>query len=64
MFDLVLPPPVEAQGKKKPGEAEEAEEEVELDESLGDAAFMEESEEEDADVTEIIRGDIENEEET
>jgi hypothetical protein len=39
-------------------------EEVDLDESLGDAAFIEESEEEDADVTEIIGGDIENEEET
>ncbi len=42
----------EAQGKKKPGEAAEAEEEVELDdESLDDAAFIEESEEEDTDVT-------------
>ena len=56
----------EAQGKKKPGEAGEAEDEVELDddESLDDAAFIEESEEEDTDVTEIIGGDIENEEET
>ena len=55
----------EAQGKKKPGEAAEAEDEVELDdESLDDAAFIEESEEEDTDVTEIIGGDIENEEET
>jgi uncharacterized protein (TIGR02300 family) len=40
------------------------EEEVELDESLDDAAFIEETEEEDTDVTEIIGGDIENEEET
>ena len=55
----------EAQGKKKPGEAAEGEEDVELDdESLDDAAFIEESEEEDTDVTEIIGGDIENEEET
>ena len=55
----------EAQGKKKTGEAAEGEEDVELDdESLDDAAFIEESEEEDTDVTEIIGGDIENEEET
>jgi uncharacterized protein (TIGR02300 family) len=57
----------EAQGKKKkPGEAVEGEEDVELDddETLDDAAFIEESEEEDTDVTEIIGGDIENEEET
>jgi len=55
----------EAQGKKKQGEAAEVEDEVELDdESLDDAAFIEESEEEDTDVTEIIGGDIENEEET
>ena len=54
----------EAQGKKQ-GEAAEVEDEVELDdESLDDAAFIEESEEEDTDVTEIIGGDIENEEET
>ena len=39
------------------------EEEVEIDESLDDAAFIEEQEEEDADVTDIIGGDIENEEE-
>jgi uncharacterized protein (TIGR02300 family) len=52
---------------KKPGEPAEAEiedEEVEIDdESLDDAAFIEEQEEEDADVTDIIGGDIENEEE-
>ena len=54
----------EAQGKKQ-GEAAEVEDEVELDdESLDDAAFIEETEEEDTDVTEIIGGDIENEEET
>jgi hypothetical protein len=51
----------EAQGAKKPVEAEE---EVEIDESLDDAAFIEEQEEEDADVTDIIGGDIEDEEET
>jgi uncharacterized protein (TIGR02300 family) len=56
----------EAQGKKKPvvGDVPEGEEDVELDdESLDDAAFIEETEEEDTDVTEIIGGDIENEEE-
>ncbi len=54
----------EAQGKKKaPGDV--VEDDVELDdESLDDAAFIEEAEEEDTDVTEIIGGDIENEEET
>jgi len=53
-------------GAKKPaaeGETPEVED-VEMDESLDDAAFIEETEEEDADVTEIIGGDIENEEET
>jgi uncharacterized protein (TIGR02300 family) len=57
----------EAQGgtAKKPAEAADAEveEDVEMDESLDDAAFIEEQEEEDADVTDIIGGDIENEEE-
>jgi uncharacterized protein (TIGR02300 family) len=51
---------------KKPGEPAEAEiedEEVEIDETLDDATFIEEQEEEDADVTDIIGGDIENEEE-
>jgi hypothetical protein len=57
----------EAQGKKKKptGDAPAGEEDVELDdEALDDAAFIEETEEEDTDVTEIIGGDIENEEET
>jgi uncharacterized protein (TIGR02300 family) len=58
----------EAQGgaAKKPAEPAEAEveEDVEMDESLDDAAFIEEQEEEDADVTDIIGGDIENEEES
>ncbi len=55
----------EAQGSKAPVETTEPdiEEEVEMDESLDDAAFIEEQEEEDADVTDIIGGDIENEEE-
>ena len=55
----------EAQGTKKPAEnAEpEIEEEVEMDETLDDSTFIEEQEEEDADVTDIIGGDIENEEE-
>jgi uncharacterized protein (TIGR02300 family) len=56
----------EAQGKKKAaGDAPEGEDEVEIDdEALDDAAFIEETEEEDTDVTEIIGGDIEPEEET
>jgi uncharacterized protein (TIGR02300 family) len=56
----------EMQGKKKPAAAPiETDEDVELDdESLDDAAFIEETEEEDTDVTEIIGNDIENEEET
>lgn len=55
----------EAQGTKAPVETTEPdiEEEVEMDETLDDAAFIEEQEEEDADVTDIIGGDIENEEE-
>ena len=57
----------EASGTKKPADGAEpgaAEEEVEIDEPLDDAAFIEEQEEEDADVTDIIGGDIENEEES
>ena len=55
----------EAQGAKAAVETTEpdVEEEVELDETLDDAAFIEEQEEEDADVTDIIGGDIETEEE-
>ncbi len=56
----------EAQGAKKPATPAEPgteEEEVEIDEPLDDATFIEEQEEEDADVTDIIGGDIENEEE-
>jgi uncharacterized protein (TIGR02300 family) len=55
----------ETQGAKAPVETTEPdiEEEVEMDESLDDATFIEEQEEEDADVTDIIGGDIENEEE-
>jgi uncharacterized protein (TIGR02300 family) len=57
----------EATGTKKSAEGAEAaveDEEVEMDETLDDAAFIEEQEEEDADVTDIIGGEIENEEET
>ena len=55
----------EAQGTKKPAVAgaEAEEEEVEIDETLDDDTFIEEQEEEDADVTDIIGGDIETEEE-
>ena len=55
----------EAQGGKKAVETTEPdiEEDVEIDESLDDAALIEEQEEEDADVTDIIGGDIEDEEE-
>jgi hypothetical protein len=49
-----------AQGKKKPGEASEGKDDVELDgEGFGDAAFIEERE--DTDVSEIIGDDIETE---
>jgi uncharacterized protein (TIGR02300 family) len=57
----------EAQGGKKPALAEGGDvedEDVEMDESLDDAAFIEEQEEEDTDVSEIIGGDIEDEEES
>ena len=57
----------EAQGgaakKPAPAEPEVEDEEVEMDESMDDDTFIEEQEEEDADVTDIIGGDIENEEE-
>jgi uncharacterized protein (TIGR02300 family) len=47
----------------EPAEAEMEDEEVEMDESMDDAPFIEEQEEEDEDVTDIIGGDINNEEE-
>jgi uncharacterized protein (TIGR02300 family) len=52
--------------KKKPaGTNVETDDDVEIDdEGMDDDAFIEESEEEDTDVTEIIGNDIENEEET
>ena len=55
----------EAQGSKRvPADVPEVEDDVELDdERPGDDTFIEETEEEDTDVTEIIGGDIENEEE-
>jgi uncharacterized protein (TIGR02300 family) len=49
--------------KKGAEPAEVEDEEVEMDESLDDAPFIEEQEEEDEDVTDIIGGDIENDEE-
>ena len=52
----------EAQGKKGAEAAEGAEDDIEIDESLDDAALIEEQEETDEDVTDII-GDRENEEE-
>jgi uncharacterized protein (TIGR02300 family) len=60
----------EQQGKKKPAAADGTaaageEEEVEMgDESMDDAAFIEEQEEGDADVTDIIGESIEKEEES
>jgi uncharacterized protein (TIGR02300 family) len=58
----------EKQGKKKvTAEADEGaaeDEDVEMDESLDDAAFIEEEEEGDADVSDIIGDGIEKEEET
>ena len=59
----------EQQGKKKPAvagaEPEPAEDEdVEIDESLDDAAFIEEEEEGNDDVTDIIGESIEKEEES
>jgi len=55
----------EAQGAKKPATPDVGieDEDVEIDETLDDDTFIEEQEEEDADVTDIIGGDIENEEE-
>ncbi len=58
----------EQQGKKKPAAAPEVDveaedEEVEMDESLDDAAFIEQEEEGDEDVTDIIGDGIEKEDE-
>ena len=52
--------PAAAEGTAAAGE----EEEVEIDESLDDAAFIEEQEEGDADVSDIIGETVEKEEET
>ena len=52
----------EAQGKKGAEVVEGAEEDIEIDESLDDAALIEEQEETDDDVTDLI-GDREDEEE-
>jgi hypothetical protein len=52
----------EAESEQRPGLGPEAEEVEPDDESLDDAAFVEESEEEDTDVTEVIGNDIDTEE--
>jgi hypothetical protein len=49
-------------GAKKPVEGAEGEAEEEVELTRPDDAFIEEQEEEDADVTDIIGGDIETEE--
>jgi uncharacterized protein (TIGR02300 family) len=57
----------EAQGKKKQPADETASDDLDVeveDDEEGDDAFIEESEEEDTDVSEIIGGDIEDEEES
>jgi uncharacterized protein (TIGR02300 family) len=54
----------EQEGKKPAVAAAGEEEDVEVDESLDDAAFIEEEEEGDADVSDIIGETIEKEEET
>ena len=57
----------EAQGKKKvaaEADVETDDEDVEIDESLDDAAFIEEEEEGDPDVSDIIGDGIEKEEES
>ena len=54
---------VRRQEARARAEPEAEEEEVEIGETLDDDTFIEEQEEEDADVTDIIGGDIENEEE-
>jgi uncharacterized protein (TIGR02300 family) len=54
----------EQQGKKNADGTPAAEEEVEADEALDDAAFIEEQDEGDPDVTDIIGEGIEKEEET
>ncbi len=58
----------EQQGKAKPAAAaadvDTEDEDVEIDESLDDAAFIEEEEEGDEDVTDIIGDGIEKDEET
>ncbi|RAI38424.1 TIGR02300 family protein [Rhodoplanes roseus] len=53
-------------GKKVPAgeDIADVEDDVEIDESLDDATFIAEDEEEDTDVSEILGGDIEDEEET
>ena len=54
----------EAEGKKPGGEAVDDVEIEEVEGEEDDSTFIEETEEEDTDVSEIIGGDIEDEEET
>lgn len=54
----------EASGSKTPAAGEEEDEDVELEENIDDDTFLEEDEDEDEDVSDIIGGDIEDEEET
>ena len=54
----------EAQGKAKAPAVEGGEDEIEMDESLDDAAFIEPEEEGDEDVTDIVGEGREDEEET
>jgi uncharacterized protein (TIGR02300 family) len=53
----------EAQGGKKGAEGEGGEDDIEIDQTLDDAALIEEQEETDEDVTDIIGDREENEEE-
>lgn len=55
----------DAEATGKPAAAEAADDDdIELEEGTDDATFLEEDEEEDDDVSDIIGGDIEDEEET
>jgi hypothetical protein len=54
----------EAAGGKVPAAEVAEDEEIELEGAADDATFLEEDEEEDDDVSDIIGGDIEDEEET
>ena len=60
---LISPEDADADAAREQGMGPEAEDQVEPDgASLDDAAFIEESEEEDTDITEVIGNDIDTEE--